>query len=89
MVLEQLSPGRREVATSGGERDRRRAWTHDITPPLRNGFQTFPSAQQGERQSGGRVGGVEGRDRGWGGCAGPCRGRGPETEVDTVPGWCR
>ncbi len=50
MVLEQLSPGRREVATSGGERDRSRAWTHDITPPLRNGFQTFPNAQQGEQQ---------------------------------------
>ncbi len=30
MVLEQLSPGRREVVTSGGERDRRRVWTHDI-----------------------------------------------------------
>ncbi len=57
MVLEPLSPGRREVVTSGGERDRRQAWTHDITPPLRNGFQTFSSAQQGERQSGG--GGVE------------------------------
>ncbi len=33
VVLEQLSPGRREVATSGGERDHRQAWTHDITPP--------------------------------------------------------
>ncbi len=71
MVLEPLSPGRREVVTSGGERDRRQAWTHDITPPLRNGFQTFSSAQQGERQSGG--GGSRGRgpgDRGRYGCQG-------------------
>ncbi len=29
MVLEQLSPGRREVETSGGERDHRRGCTHD------------------------------------------------------------
>ncbi len=29
VVLEPLSPGRREVVTSGGERDHRRAWTHD------------------------------------------------------------
>ncbi len=29
MVLEQLSPGRLEVGTSGGERDHRQTWTHD------------------------------------------------------------
>ncbi len=29
VVLEQLSPGRQEVATSGGERDHRQARTHD------------------------------------------------------------
>ncbi len=32
MVLEQFNPGRRDVATSGSERDRRRAWTHDSIP---------------------------------------------------------
>ncbi len=31
VVLEQLSPGRLEVATSGGERDHRQVWTHDRT----------------------------------------------------------
>ncbi len=30
------------MATSGGEREERQAWTHDRTPPSRNGFQTFP-----------------------------------------------
>ncbi len=65
----EISPGGREMVTSGGEREKHRAWTHDI-PPLRNGFQTFPSAQHGDRQSWGRVGG------GMGG-PGPCRGRGP------------
>ncbi len=29
VVLEQISPGRWEVETSGGERDHRQAWTHD------------------------------------------------------------
>ncbi len=75
MVLEQLSPGRREVVTSGGERDRRRAWTYDITPPQRNGFQTFPCAQQGERQSGGGVGCWWGEEE--------VEEEGLETEVDT------
>ncbi len=31
VVLEQLSPGRLEVATSGGERDHRQVWAHDRT----------------------------------------------------------
>ncbi len=29
VVLEQLSPGRREVAPSGGERDHHQAWSLD------------------------------------------------------------
>ncbi len=31
--LREISPGEREMATSGGEREERQAWTHDI-----NGF---------------------------------------------------
>ncbi len=31
--LREMSPGGREMPTSGGEREKRRAWTHDITPP--------------------------------------------------------
>ncbi len=27
--LREMSPGGREMATSGGEREERRAWTHD------------------------------------------------------------
>lgn len=33
--------GRMEVAPSGGEKEEHRVRTHDRTPPLRNGFQTF------------------------------------------------
>ncbi len=28
--LREISPGEREMATSGGEREERQAWTHDI-----------------------------------------------------------
>ncbi len=27
--LREISPGEREIATSGGEREERQAWTHD------------------------------------------------------------
>ncbi len=53
-----MSPGGREMATSGGEREEL-----DITTPLRNGFQTFPRVQQGKRQSGGGVAGGMGGGR--------------------------
>ncbi len=43
--LREISPGEREMATSGGEREERQAWTHDRTPPSRNGFQTFPKTE--------------------------------------------
>ncbi len=33
--LREISPGEREMATSGGEREERQAWTHD------NLLQTF------------------------------------------------
>ncbi len=72
----EMSPAGREMVTSGGEREKHRAWTHDMTPSLRNGFQTFPSAQQGERQSGSGVG------RGMGGQA-HLEEEGLETVVDT------
>ncbi len=52
--------GGQEMVTSGGERKKCRARTHDRTPPLRNGFQTFSSAHPGGRQSGGGA-------MGWGG----------------------
>ncbi len=29
--LREISPGEREMATSGGEREERQAWTHDST----------------------------------------------------------
>ncbi len=29
MWLREISPGEREMATSGGEREERQAWTHD------------------------------------------------------------
>ncbi len=29
MEFREMSPGRREMATSGGEREEHRAWTHD------------------------------------------------------------
>ncbi len=29
--MKEMSPGGREMATSGGEREERRAWTHDNT----------------------------------------------------------
>ncbi len=28
--LREISPGEREIVTSGGEREERQAWTHDI-----------------------------------------------------------
>ncbi len=31
--LREISPGEREMVTSGGEREERQAWTHDMTPP--------------------------------------------------------
>ncbi len=31
--LREISSRGREMATSGGEREKRQAWTHDITPP--------------------------------------------------------
>ncbi len=52
------------MVTSGGERNKCRAWTYDRTPPLRNGLQMFPSAHPAGRQSGSGV-------VGWGG-PGPC-----------------
>ncbi len=30
MWLREISPGEREIVTSGGEREERQAWTHDI-----------------------------------------------------------
>ncbi len=32
MWLREISPGEREIATSGGEREERQAWTHDTSP---------------------------------------------------------
>ncbi len=31
MEFREMSPGGRKMATSGGEREKRRAWTHDST----------------------------------------------------------
>ncbi len=55
------------MATSGGEREERQAWTHDKTPPSRNGFQTFPQNRNPKVREG------VGKDGG----PGPCKGRGP------------
>ncbi len=55
------------MATSGGEREERQAWTHDRTPPSRNGFQTFPQNRNPKVREG------VGKDGG----PGLCSGRGP------------
>ncbi len=60
-----MSPGGKETATSGGERE-----DADLASRRLPDFQTFPSVRQGELPSGGRVG------EGWGG-PGPRSGRGP------------
>ncbi len=31
MEIREMSPGGREMATSGGEREEHRAWTHDTS----------------------------------------------------------
>ncbi len=40
--LREMSPGGGEMPTSGGEREKRRAWTHDITPPLKERLSDVP-----------------------------------------------
>ncbi len=79
MQFGEWSPGGQEMVTSGGEGKKCRARTHDRTPPLRNGFQTFPSAHPGGRESGGRA-------MGWGGGPGPCAGGGPGPCAGGGPG---
>ncbi len=62
--LREISPGEREMATSGGEREERQAWTHDRTPPSRNGFQTFPQNRNPKVREGvGKGGGMAGQAR--------------------------
>ncbi len=52
------------MATSGGEREERQAWTHDRTPPSRNGFKTFPQNRNPNVREGvGKGGGMAGQAR--------------------------
>ncbi len=69
--LRKISPGEREMATFGSEREERQAWTHDRTPPPFKERLPDASPKQESKSSGGSWKG--GRDGG----PGPCSGRGP------------
>ncbi len=52
MCLREISPGERDMVTSGGEREERQAWTHDSkflymvsksNPPIHRSLCTFTS----------------------------------------------
>ncbi len=51
--LREISSRGREMATSGGEREKRQAWTHDINPPLKG---TASRCSRASNKGNGRAG---------------------------------
>ncbi len=61
--LREISPGEREIATSGGEREERQAWTHDMTPPLKERLPDVPECPKRGTAERGWSRGRDGRAR--------------------------